>query len=518
MKDAKSITIAEQQKMIDLEKQLDDAQDRGLNARLEQTKVLSGLKKEQETVAKEAQAKELERQNKAIEAQLTKSRQEIELFKVKESEKSKTAEQQYQFNKQIYDKENADLKLQYDKGKISKLQYETDKLKLSQTFAQQNADTLLQFANAELNLFLETNKSKLIGAETLTAELVAEEDKRLKLIEQKRIENLAKEKEIDVAKLEAKKLNNEALTVAELEFETERIKIAGETDNTIQANKKTLEDQIKVQKVEQLAIDKEVALAEAETKAQEDAIKAEADYQTEMERLNKLLTDKKVTQEQFDALKASADKKKEENEKIASLNRTAATLQELNKVTAGLESMFGKNKAIASATALINGGLAVTEILKTPSVLPEPAASISRAIQIAGTIDTTQRSISQINSSKFEKGGIQEIGGKRHSAGGTKFWGEDGTTFEAEAGEGIGILNRNAFASFMDFNNSNGTGSSRGGFFAGGGIITQGVRPETLNIDSVVDAIASMPAPIVAVEEIQTVGNRHTQVVSGANL
>ena len=40
MKDAKAITIAEQQKLIDLEKQLDEAQDRGINARLEQTKVL----------------------------------------------------------------------------------------------------------------------------------------------------------------------------------------------------------------------------------------------------------------------------------------------------------------------------------------------------------------------------------------------------------------------------------------------------------------------------------------------
>jgi hypothetical protein len=462
--------------------------------------------------------KEKARRQKEIDDLITKSNIQIELFKTTESAKQKTALETADFNKKLYEKENANLKLQFDKGKISKEQYELEKLQLSQNYAKQQADSLSQFANAELNLFLETNKSKLAGAETLTNELVAEEERRLKLIEQKKIENLAKDKEIDVAKLEAKKLNNEQLTVAELEFETERIKIASETDNTIQANKKTLEEQIKAQKAEQLAIDKEVALAEAETKAEEDAIKAEQDYQTEMARLNKLLTDKKITEEQFAALKKSADAKTAENERIASLNRTSATLQEMGKVTAGLESMFGKNKAIASATALINGGLAVTEILKTPSLLPEPAASISRAIQIGGTIATTARSISQINSAKFEKGGIQEIGGKRHSAGGTKFWGEDGTQFEAEAGEGIGILNRNAFASFMDFNNSHSSGRSNGGFFAGGGIITQGVRPETLNIDSVVDAIASMPAPVVAVEEIQTVGNRYATVVNGANL
>lgn len=499
-----------------------DAQAEALTTISDIQERITGQESEQLTnrvaLQKEAADKAKEIRDKAIEDALNKSRQEIELFKAKESEKAKTAQEQYDFNKKLFEKENADLKLQYDKGKINKLQYETEKLKLSQDFAQQNADTLAQFANAELNLFLEQNKSKLEGAQTLTDELVKEEENRLRLIAQKQTENLAREKGIDVAKLEQKKLNNEALTVAELEFETERIRIADETDKTIQANKKTLEDQVKAQKAEQLAIDKELALAEAETQAEEDRIKAEQEYQTEMERLKKLLEDKKITEDQYRALKKSADDKSAEMQRIADLNRTQAQLQEFQKVGAGLEGLFGKNKAIASATALINGGLAVTEILKTPSLLPEPIASISRAVQIAATVATTARSVAQINGAKFEQGGIVEIGGKRHSAGGTKFYGEDGTMFEAEAGEGIGILNRNAFASFMDFNNSHLGGSSRGGFFQGGGIITQGVRPETLNIDSVVDAIASMPAPVVAVEEIQTVGNRYTQVVSGANL
>lgn len=462
--------------------------------------------------------KETARRQKEIDDLIAKSNTQIEIFKTTENAKQKNAAETADFNQKLFVKENENLQLQFDKGKITKEQYELEKLNISQGYAKKQADTLLQFANAELNLFLETNKSKLIGAETLTSELVAEEERRLKLIEQKRIDNLAKDKGIDVAKLNAKKLNNEALTVAEIEFETERIKISGETDATIQANKKTLEEQVKQRKAEQLAIDRELALADAETKAEEDAIKAEQDYQIEIARLTKLLTDKKITEDQFRALKKSADEKSTENERIASLNRTQTQLQEFQKVGAGLEGLFGKNKAISSATALINGGLAVTEILKTPSVLPEPAASISRAIQIGGVIATTTRSIAQIDGAKFEKGGIQEIGGKRHSAGGTKFWGEDGTTFEAEAGEGIGILNRRAFSSFMDFNNSNGNGFSGGGKFAGGGIITQGVRPETINIDSVVEAIASMPAPIVAVQEIQTVGNRYVQVVNGADL
>jgi hypothetical protein len=470
-----------------------------------------------EKAAQDAQT----RRQKEIDDLIAKSNIQIELFKTTESAKQKTALETADFNKQLFEKENANLKLQYDKGKISKEQFELSKLQLSQNYAQQQANTLLQFANAELNLFLETNKSKLIGAENLTAELVAEEEKRLKLIEQKRIENLAKDKEVDVAKLEAKKLNNEQLTIEELEFETERIKIASETDNTIQANKKTLEEQIKAQKVEQLAIDKELALAEAETKAEEDAIKAEQDYQTEMARFTKLLTDKKITQEQFDAFKKNADDKKAELDNLRQIQQVQSALGGLNNIAGAVGSLFGQSKELALVQAGINGAMAITSIL---AQYPKFDGGFAMTAAIIGAGATTVAQIAKIASAKtpatpkFAKGGIQEIGGKRHSAGGTKFWGEDGTQFEAEAGEGIGILNRNAFASFMDFNNSHSSGRSNGGFFAGGGIITQGVRPETLNIDSVVDAIASMPAPVVAVEEIQTVGNRYATVVNGANL
>jgi hypothetical protein len=69
----------------------------------------------------------------------------------------------------------------------------------------------------------------------------------------------------------------------------------------------------------------------------------------------------------------------------------------------------------------------------------------------------------------------------------------------------------------MDFNNTFSNGKSGGGVFQGGGIITQGVRPQTLELTSLVDAVANMPAPIVTVEEIQTVGNRYIKVKQSAD-
>lgn len=451
MKGAKALTFAEQQQLVDLEKQLDEAQDRGLNARIENSKVLSGLKKEekQQIVDNAAERKKADEKKKA-----------------------------------------EDLKKIQD---------------------------AIALANAELNLFLETNKSKLEGEKDLTQELITEEENRLKLIQQKKLANLATDKQVDVEKLNQKKANNEQLTVAELEYETARIALASETDLTIAKNKKALEEQIAQQKADQLAAQKEIDLANAENQLQADLIANQQAYDAELAQLTKALEDKKLTEDQFREKKKQADAKQAEMDKLARINNTQSQLQEYQKVIAGLEGLFGKQKALASATALINGGLAVMEILKTPSILPEPIASISRAVQVAGVVGTTAKNIAQINGAKFEQGGIAAVGGNRHAQGGTKFYGEDGSMFEAEKGEGIGVLNRKAFASFLDFNNSFNGGRSAKGFFQGGGIITQGVRPESMDLNMIVDAIAQLPPPVVAVEEIQTVGNRFVNVKANAD-
>lgn len=462
MKDAKALTFAEQQALVDLEKQLDDAQDRGLNARIESSKVLSGLKKEEQQQVKDNAAAEKSASDKLI------------------AERKKADEE----------KKAEDLKKVQD---------------------------AIALANAELNLFLETNKSKLEGEKNLTQELVTEEENRLKLVQQKKLTGLATEKQVDVEKLNQKKANNEQLTVAELEYETARIALASETDLTIAKNKKALEEQLAQQKADQLAAQKEIDLANAQTQLEADLIANQQAYDAELAQLKKSLEDKKITEDQYRILKQKADEKQAEMDRLARINNTQSQLQEYQKVIAGLEGLFGKQKALASATALINGGLAVMEILKTPSILPEPIASISRGVQVAGVVGTTARNIAQINGAKFEQGGIAAVGGNRHAQGGTKFYGEDGSMFEAEKGEGIGVLNRKAFGAFMDFNNSFNGGRSANGFFQGGGIITQGVKPETMDLNMIVDAIAQLPAPVVAVEEIQTVGNRYVNVKANAD-
>lgn len=479
MKDAKALTIEEQQKMIDLEKQLDEAQDRGLNATLEQQRVLSGLKKEQEAQAKEAQAKEAERRQKAIDDAIAKSRQEIDLFIAQQGFKKKSTEEEYNFNKQIYDKELKDLELRYSKGKVSKLEYETEKLNLATEFSKSNADLLIAEGERELEII--KNNAKLSIDARLEAELNYQ-DLRLEqgIINEQQYQDAITQIQNDYEKMrQDKKLEDEAL---------ERERKAIDLENKRANDQLTFEQDVELQR-EQNAIKLEEELLNAE--------KSGADQQLIKDKYAQL--DQRLTQSVEDF-------------KIASLSNT------FGKISA----LFGQQSKIGKAFALYQAGIdgyqSVMKAFNSQFIAGDPS-SLPRAIgagAFAGAFAVKQ--IAGIAGAKFEKGGIQEIGGKRHSSGGTKFYGEDGTTFEAEAGEGIGILNRSAFSTFMDFNNRFGSGSSASGFFQGGGIITQGVRTESANLDAVVEAIANIPPPVVAVEEIQSVGNRFVQVQQNANL
>ena len=317
------------------------------------------------------------------------------------------------------------------------------------------ASEKLSLAKAELDLFLATEKSKLEGSKELTAELIKEEEKRLNEIQKRTLDQLEKEKGVNAAKIEEKKINNEALTQAEIEYETQRVLLAKETDQKIQTNKQNLDKQIKLQKLNQIEAQKEIDLANAQTQLEADLLFNQQAYDAEIKQLEQFLQDKKITEDQFREKKRQADETQAEMDRLARINDTQNQLNEYSKIANGLQGLFGKNKALASATALINGALAVTEILKTPSLLPEPTASISRAVQVAGVVGTTARSISQINSAKFEDGGSIGVVGSSHAGGGVDLALGGRTVANVEGGEGIFVMKKNAYSALRNLSSFN---------------------------------------------------------------
>ena len=94
--------------------------------------------------------------------------------------------------------------------------------------------------------------------------------------------------------------------------------------------------------------------------------------------------------------------------------------------------------------------------------------------------------IAQIKAQKFAYGGI--IGGKLHSQGGTTFWGSDGSSFEAEKGELLAIVNRRSTGLLQYLSDLNVLGGGKDFFgsavssFASGGIAASGASQNALGI------------------------------------
>jgi len=493
LKGAKNLTNEEQQKMIDLEIQLDESQDRGLNSRLEQTRVLSGLKKEAQAQAEEAHTKDLERQQKVLDDAVNKSNAQLALFLSEQGIKAKSLEESLKFNEDLTAKK---LELAQKEFNASE-KTETDKINL---LAKQNeikneglktqTDLVVENAQHELQIFNDTNKSKIDANKFLTAELVAEEKIRLDLIAQ------------------------EQLDFANLQLENGII------------NKQTYNEAIK-------AIDDETKIAKAELDLQEEEARIEKES---IDLENKNITNQnelvaqlaqlelKKQQELKNAEKTGADKelilKKYGQAEVALKN--ANEQAKLSIAADGLsqsKAFFKENtaayKILAVAEATINTYKAASLALSTYAY---PVGGIFAGLAIAQGV----ASVAKIAGVQFAGGGFVDIDGNSHEMGGVPIYAGNKYIGEAQGQEGIAIMNKGAFSQFKNFNNTYGDGDvSRNGFMAGGGIITQAVSQRGIDsnelVNATVSAISKIPAPIVVVEDINYAQGKYADVVNGAD-
>jgi len=108
----------------------------------------------------------------------------------------------------------------------------------------------------------------------------------------------------------------------------------------------------------------------------------EAKYAKQIETIDKTITDTKT---------ANAEKQTQaEIQKMAAISDSLGSLGEL----LGKDTEAGKAAAVAQAT--INTYKGITEIIAAKSVLPEPAGSIAKGIQIAAVLATGLKSVSTI--------------------------------------------------------------------------------------------------------------------------
>jgi hypothetical protein len=197
-----------------------------------------------------------------------------------------------------------------------------------------------------------------------------------------------------------------------------------------------------------------------------------------------------------------------------------AVADEFADALGGLTQLLGEQtaagKTFATAQALINTYLGVTQILANKTTLPEPAGTIQKTLAVAGTLATGLAAVRRIQG--FAEGGVvQQADGPRYTA-------NRGDSVLISAAPGEVVLTRDqqlrlkALAGHRIFNDIGVPGFASGGLVRGTALVNM---PRTPSSGAVANAELSRAinsidmSPVVRVTEIMDV-MRSVQVAQSA--
>jgi len=303
-------------------------------------------------------------------------------------ERSKTIVQ-LQKDAQLAIAENEKLQLKYQREAELQRQIRDDVTKSieDRTKANNKLGTILdeqeklQKKNAQINVDLATEKLALDKDNIeLQVEKINAEKEYIDVLE-------------SVAGFRSEQMTNQsALQLEEIDL----IKSKTEAENTREIQRKQFE-------AEQLSTEYERVAA----------LRVLADEEREIEEqrlLDNISKYKEGTQARQDAEQELLNFKEQADQKEITLDKIVQ--QEKLKLTSDtfgqLASILGKNsaagKAAATAQAVINSYLAFTDVLKTPTTIPEPFGSIQKAISAASILASGLQTVKQINAVQLPAG------------------------------------------------------------------------------------------------------------------
>ncbi|WAX07755.1 hypothetical protein BK687P3_00032 [Bacteroides phage BK687P3] len=315
-------------------------------------------------------------------------------------------------------------------------------------------------------------------------------------------------------------LNN--VRALNLQFETE---VKADADRRVEEKKAA----------DALNLENERALADVKLQNDLDSQITRLDAQKALEIANaeKIGAETTAITERFELMKDEVRRKYYN----AQLEMAAGTAGQLSSLL-GEESAAGK--AFATAQALINTYLGASKALAQGGIwgIAQAAIVVAAGMKNVMSINKTKEPDTKINTSvrKYAKGG--QIYGASHAAGGVTFTGSNGQQFEAEGGENMYILNRKASGAInalsalnmeyggRSFGSSGVYRYANGGKIdVGGGSTMQLPSNFSLSNDSLrklaaimYDSVASVPAPRVAVTDIDEGQQQYNSVQVAASL
>ena len=478
----------------------------------------------QDAVAK----KRIDDTKKITDAAIKESQTRLDLYVAENAGKAKSLNDQLSFEKSVYDKKVELYKQQLDAKKLSQVEYDLLMIQSHKDLLQSQADLTIQHAQEEFDLYVAQNKSKTDINKLLTDNLVKQEEERLLSILEKQIEFYETQNQMGV--ISDQELASMKLAVQE-QYETDF--------NDLHLNYK---EQQKAYDGEQYNLQLMIDELRGIDKFARQQSDLDNWYTKETEAAKKAGKDTTKIDEYY-----ALQSQKIDEEKFMAKMQGASTVFGLVSELLGKETAAGKAAAIAQATidTLVTGVLAFKGMVQS---IPGPIGIIAGALAAAGVVASGFKTVQKITSvntdvPKAEHGAVFDIGGNRHSAGGTKFWGEDGTQFEAERDEKLFIMNRAASLAMgpglSRMNQAYGGKSLMGSsnYLADGGMVARslGGKQTKVNVSNTIDydllatkvaekngivfndAVSKLPNPVTDVRDIISEVDSYNEVVDYAS-
>lgn len=393
------------------------------------------------------------------------------------------------------------------------------------------------------------NNDRLKAEARVQEEIKKKQEQALQTMEQNivAVDLAAREAEILDGSLTTKIANQEKYNAESLKLEKYRLEqgliTKQEYDNKALEMDITLREMREEQRKANEEADKQRAAVDMANKQELQAMEMTNEFE-----LRQMMLDTRYAQEMENAERIGADtalitEKYEKYKEDLAKQRINATLEMSSSLAGQMSSLLGEEsaagKAFAVVQATINTYLGATKAIATGGFagIAQAAIVIAFGLKQVATIAKTKNPDTKINSSvkKFARGG--QVYGKLHSQGGVTFTGDNGQVFEAEGGENIYIMKRTAsadIAALSAINEAHGGKSfSNSGMFKyaeGGQVSTLSVTNAQLQTSAnisdesinklagvVIEAIMSMPNPIVTVQDIDR-GQNNVQVVQNSAL
>jgi len=358
---------------------LADLQERINGQESEQLANLNSLRRDGAAQQKAISDENIARKQKEVDALLAKSKEEINSFIAQQGFKKKSSQEEYNFNQALQAKELADLKLQFDKEKISKTQYETEKLNITNEFLKKNVD--LTIANAQLELDAETDKNNKILENSLFLS-----DEQLRIKKQALENQFLADAEFQALRLANGVINQQEYNAAINTIDNEN-RIANEELDAERKTAKQEADLIDIENKKVIAQDDFIAQMDLEK--QQNAIKKAQDLKAAEDNGAQIA----LINDKYAAINEDIDRQVLD----AKLSQTAATFGDIASLL-GENTKAGKAAAVAQAT--INTYLGVSEVLSAESVLPEPFGTIQKIISTATVLQSGFKAVKQITATK----------------------------------------------------------------------------------------------------------------------